>query len=375
MLRCIAVLLVIARHEYPQTRVGNAGWVGVDLFFVLSGFLISGLLFAEYKSHRSIDWKRFFIRRGLKLYPAFYVFLFATFLVQFGSHQIGGLSSYLGEVFYVQNYGPYIWNHTWSLAVEEHFYILLPAFLLLLVRFSSDRANPFRMVAPAFLFVAIACLVSRIATVMVIPAGQLRSWLVYRPIYVSTHNRMDSLFFGVLLGYLYHFWPRKLAAAFSTKRKSLALSLLAAALLSCCLIVPIESPFMLTMGFTLLYVGFGIVLMLCLHVRGVLPKILERPTAQAGAGLAYTGMYSYSIYLWHGAVLVWLPNALRRITWFETAISGNKQLRIALSVSYVVISITLGILMSRLVEYPVLHLRDRLFPFAQSPISAQQSPP
>src|ERR1700732_285133 len=124
ILRCIAILLVIARHTYPRIWIGKAGWMGVDLFFVLSGFLISGLLFAEYKKNRSINWKRFLIRRGLKLYPAFYVFLLATFLTQLGFKQVSGLSNYLGEIFYVQNYGPYIWSHTWSLAVEEHFYIL-----------------------------------------------------------------------------------------------------------------------------------------------------------------------------------------------------------------------------------------------------------
>ena len=58
--------------------VVRTGWVGVDLFFVLSGFLISGLLFQEYARHRRIDLRRFFLRRGLKIYPAFYVMLFVT---------------------------------------------------------------------------------------------------------------------------------------------------------------------------------------------------------------------------------------------------------------------------------------------------------
>ncbi|HXJ16319.1 MAG TPA: acyltransferase, partial [Candidatus Polarisedimenticolia bacterium] len=73
VLRSIAVLLVLLYHSEIGTRLANAGWAGVDLFFVLSGFLISGLLFTEYKKRGSIDFKRFFIRRGLKIYPAFYV--------------------------------------------------------------------------------------------------------------------------------------------------------------------------------------------------------------------------------------------------------------------------------------------------------------
>src|SRR3990167_6747089 len=86
ILRGIAVLLVLGRH-IPMTQepvrgfLGwwmRAGWTGVDLFFVLSGFLVSGLLFQEYKRHGDIRLGRFFIRRGLKIYPAFYVLFFVT---------------------------------------------------------------------------------------------------------------------------------------------------------------------------------------------------------------------------------------------------------------------------------------------------------
>src|SRR5208282_5492945 len=78
ILRCIAVIIVIFHHSGESTFFARVGWAGVDLFFVLSGFLISGLLFSEYKRRRSINFKRFFIRRGLKIYPAFYVFLLLT---------------------------------------------------------------------------------------------------------------------------------------------------------------------------------------------------------------------------------------------------------------------------------------------------------
>ncbi len=80
VLRGIAVLLVIFRH-YPVSRVALGGWVGVDLFFVLSGFLISGLLFSDLTSNGSIALRRFYLRRGLKIYPAFYFFLAGTSLL------------------------------------------------------------------------------------------------------------------------------------------------------------------------------------------------------------------------------------------------------------------------------------------------------
>ena len=142
LLRALAVFLVIGRHLTTcpaetskllcrvTTLWHQIGWIGVDLFFVLSGFLVSGLLFREYQKHQSISSLRFLLRRGLKIYPAFYFFIavtIGTFLIQ---HTLPHLKSIIAEVFFLQNYGPAIWNHTWSLAVEEHFYLFL---LVLLV--------------------------------------------------------------------------------------------------------------------------------------------------------------------------------------------------------------------------------------------------
>ena len=82
ILRCVAILLVVAAHAQIWRVTTRVGWVGVDLFFVLSGFLISGLLYSEYKQRQDISFRRFFVRRGLKIYPAFYLLVLATFLGQ-----------------------------------------------------------------------------------------------------------------------------------------------------------------------------------------------------------------------------------------------------------------------------------------------------
>jgi peptidoglycan/LPS O-acetylase OafA/YrhL len=244
VLRCIAVLLVMLAHSKTHSRIALAGWVGVDLFFVLSGFLISGLLFDEYKQQGSIGLKRFFIRRGFKIYPSFYVLLFVGFLVEHGiySHPVSSAGQYLREVLYVQNYATGIWIHTWSLAVEEHFYILLPILLLALLRFARDASRPFDTVPAIFMVIAIVCLAVRIVT-----ASRLSSpdeYRIFLNVIAPTHERIDSLFFGVLLGYLHHFRPYFLQKLARRKWNIVAVAAVSLAMLSPALIFPQGTRFM-----------------------------------------------------------------------------------------------------------------------------------
>src|SRR6476469_9931494 len=139
VLRAVALFLVcFGRHlgPYPEDHtsypglllhkatvaLARGGWIGVDLFFVLSGFLVSGLLFRDYQQTGRIRAGRFLLRRGFKIYPPFWVFMLMTAAV-FGSRF--PIGAYFIELGFVQNYRPTIWQHTWSLAVEEHFYLLL----------------------------------------------------------------------------------------------------------------------------------------------------------------------------------------------------------------------------------------------------------
>jgi peptidoglycan/LPS O-acetylase OafA/YrhL len=359
VLRCIAVLLVLVCHRVNPTRLEAAGRVGVDLFFVLSGFLISGLLFVEYKRSGSIDFKRFFIRRGLKIYPAFYFFLLITLLYQILFHQVAPLGRYLSEIFYVQNYGSLIWGHTWSLAVEEHFYILLPLFFLLLIRYSSHRTDPFHAMPRAFLAVAATCLALRVVTVLSTTSAELQIGKGYRWASFTTHCRLDALFFGVLLGYLYHFRPVVLDKLFDSPKKQFISAALSGALLSCCLIFPLEGRLMVTLGLTMLYLGFGLALILCLRVREVLPGPLAKQCNRIGTGLAYVGMYSYSVYLWHLPFESWGFSFMTRILHVQMG-------RVVGLLFYMTGSIVLGIFLSQLIEFPILKLRDRIFPAMQA---------
>jgi peptidoglycan/LPS O-acetylase OafA/YrhL len=358
ILRCAAVLLVIAAHANIFPLTSRVGWVGVDLFFVLSGFLISGLLYSEYKKRRDISFRRFFIRRGMKIYPAFYVLLLATFIGQlvFWHAPPQPFSSYLREILFVQNYHFAIWTHTWSLAVEEHFYIGLGLLLLLLARSSPDRMDPFRRIPQIFVFVALTCLTLRILTILLMPPA------TYITPYVMnlTHTRIDGLFFGVLLGYFYHFRTESIRNICRPAVNQLTIAVLSVILLSCAYFFSRDDHFLLTFGLTFLYLGFGGILVLSLEVHDVFQGKVASIAQRVGTGCAYVGAHSYSIYLWHVPFLVAVPVFLRKVAHMQ--LHGSILFGIC-----VVGSCTLGIAMANIVEFPVLQLRDRWFPKSHHP--------
>jgi peptidoglycan/LPS O-acetylase OafA/YrhL len=180
VLRGIAVLSVLISHAKLQytslpaafSRSLNAVAIlfsGVDLFFVLSGFLVSGLLLREYQRHGSIHPWRFLVRRGLKIYPSFYAFLLTSIAVSlaFRIWPHPTTSNIVSESLFVQNYGTPLWSHTWSLAVEEHFYLCLVALLAGLV--TSRRGNGLRFIPAIVACVAITCPLLRFLTAWLIP--------------------------------------------------------------------------------------------------------------------------------------------------------------------------------------------------------------
>jgi len=211
LLRFIAVFLVVARHSHPRIvefepsalydYLKWGGWTGVDMFFVLSGFLVSGLLFNEYKKTGDLSVGNFLVRRGFKIYPAFYAFLLATLIWEWSTGQYVSLRTYLIEGLFLRNYFNGVWGHTWSLDVEEHFYIFLPLMLLVLHKVWKS----FNSLPAVFLVVAVVCLVLRLN----LDSADVRP-LISRYEYFQTHLRIDSLLFGVLISYYYHFFPERL---------------------------------------------------------------------------------------------------------------------------------------------------------------------
>jgi peptidoglycan/LPS O-acetylase OafA/YrhL len=133
------------------------GWVGVDLFFVVSGFIITTLLLRERDRTGRISLRAFYARRALRILPAYYVYLLAV-----GPLWPGGLTDrdWLGVLTYTQNFTPGLgsWpvSHFWSLSLEEHFYLLWPAAIVILgPRGAARLAATVVAVSPALRAVAL----------------------------------------------------------------------------------------------------------------------------------------------------------------------------------------------------------------------------
>src|ERR1700690_1134530 len=142
VLRAAAVLLVFCCHSEGALLISRFGWTGVDFFFVLSGFLVSGLLFREYQATQQVRAGQFLLRRGLKIYPQFYFFIAVTYAAGWWQGNPPHMAQVGAEVAFVQNYVPGMWTHTWSLAIGEHFYLLLTVAIVCLAR--RGGANPFQ---------------------------------------------------------------------------------------------------------------------------------------------------------------------------------------------------------------------------------------
>ena len=363
LLRALAVLLVLGRHMNPPTPDEHGvvraiadvwirgGWIGVDLFFVLSGFLIGGLLFAEHVRHGTIHVGRFLVRRGFKIYPAFYAFLALTVL--YLRIRYGGFprrSHILNDALFIQNYANSLWHHTWSLAVEEHFYILLPALLAGMLRRHSRAAatsgpslpmasDPFRNLPRNFLIWGVILLTLRCINSALRP-------FEYKTHTFPTHLRMDSLMFGVVLAYgsVYHGpWLASVVNRFRWLFAACATGLLAPPF-----VLDLgQSTYIHTLGFTANYLGSGALLLLVVHSRFTPGRFLR--------AVAYLGAFSYSIYLWHIAVRLWGVPHLEQLLgvqfWFLTS-----------TAAYMIGSVLVGIAMAAIIEYPALRVRDRLYP-------------
>lgn len=335
-------MLVLLHHAEPGPPpyafgIGRAlralcggAWCGVNLFFVLSGFLVSGLLFREDQVLGRVSFGRFFVRRGLRIYPAFYVMLalFGPFEAWWTHRTQPEL--FLHEALFIQNYTRPLFIHTWSLAIEEHFYLLVGlAVAALAARKAVD-------------VLSWVCFAS-------VPVCLALRWSEFVPgskhCLYPTHLRLDSLAVGVLVSYFFHYHRD---AFLRVTRHRLALLAVAAVCVTPTFFVTLaESEYVQTLGFTLNAVGFAALVSIAAVVP---PAMVNGPV---GRLMAWCGLFSYSVYLWH-VLAMRLMTVARR-----SGMSLPWPVQLAI---FVALSFGLGIGMAKLVEVPVLRLRDRYWP-------------
>ena len=347
-LRGMAVLMVMVSHHpanlIPYKRFGGSG---VDLFFGLSGFLVSGLLFKEYIRTGTVRGGLFLVKRGFKIYPLFYLFLALTVALGLwlpAPYPPLSKLNLLSEAFFMQSYLPHIWNHTWSIAVEEHFYILLAISLSLAVglgKVEVERAS-FGWVLGALIaaFFLFRCFYPPV------------DYSVHQP-YFYSHYHLEQMLWGVLLSWAIHFRYKTTTKLIDTYKWVL----LIIGFIFLTLMVRMERDISFGLFVTMITLAYlSIFAVVCLGTKpwgDVLGKI-----GWPYRTIARVGFYSYSIYLFHVLSMVGLQ------AFYKT--SNNRELGSLLDWSlfgvYMASGVLLGVLLSKLVEQPVLRLRERILP-------------
>jgi peptidoglycan/LPS O-acetylase OafA/YrhL len=293
-LRALAILPVLLYHSYPRnvpvlSALGEAGWMGVDLFFVLSGYLITGILVNTV--HREHYYRNFIARRAIRIFPLYYVLLLVIILTaqwMYGAASWGRMQAwgvgwffvYLGNVRQVWlNHPPNVesFSPLWSLQVEEQFYLLFPLAVWLL-----SRRN-----------------LMRLLTVCAVVAPLMRIYLWYRhpadtdAMYMLTSSRIDALSLGGLAALLTLERP-----AWLRRERLMIVGALAGATAFAIGLrygfLFYHDPLMRTIGFT--PIDLCCASILCLVVLSPESRITA---ALRWKPLVYTGTIAYGMYLLH----------------------------------------------------------------------------
>jgi peptidoglycan/LPS O-acetylase OafA/YrhL len=348
VIRAFAILEVIGFHLGLPIFSALAQF-GVDLFFALSGFLISGLLFRDYDKYGTVRLKRFWIRRAFKILPPLYFFM-AVELISLWNHEtwIGAVQATLFTSNYFMTAGPLF--HTWSLSLEEQFYIFLPLLLFFLMRYMK---RPMASIPWVFAGVMIVTFILRIPN-LVTP-----DTLHLSPLLVGTRNlhmarfelRADNLFVGVFLRYLCEYKPRWF-------QRVAKISLIPGLLcwVPAVMIHYVASPVLHSLLYTGIDIGCG-----CLVAWVYAHDGMAFWSWAPFRSLAWIGVYSYSIYLWQQPVVTLFCH----IPGYHPNAAHLRPIVLAVSLLATAVAVLLGAFMGRWIEIPALRIRDHWFPEEQ----------
>jgi peptidoglycan/LPS O-acetylase OafA/YrhL len=316
LLRALAILLVMLWHlPKPATpallgALKPYGWIGVDLFFVLSGYLIGTQLLTPLVRGERVNLRAFFVRRSFRILPAFLVVLCVYVFVPV-TRETSAMEPAWRFLTFTMNFGLNFaengtFSHAWSLCVEEHFYLILPLLLLGI----SWSAKTVRLVALAIILCGMILRFAIWENVVEaqINAGNYRDlgFFYLESIYYPTYCRLDGLLFGVLLAVAKLFEPElwrqymnaRIAGAAGAACVAASLALLAyrGALAPTKAHMPVLSMPGAVFAYPILAAGFTLILASLLDSEAVLNR-WRIPGAAAMATL------SYGLYLTHKSVI------------------------------------------------------------------------
>jgi peptidoglycan/LPS O-acetylase OafA/YrhL len=387
-IRALSILLVLVYHTFLVYDLSNPyetaasithhmGWAwtwawngdkGVDVFFVMSGFLISGILFKTYDKLGHLNLKNFYVRRYLRLTPAYYFMLTVYWLLS--AHNSDMIwANYL----YISNFLPY--EHqaagwTWSLAVEEQFYFIYPLILIAILKWAKS---------PALIFLSLFLIAILVNIVIVLSDNTLRS-MPFSSVYVNNaygdhfftilydnlHTRFGGLVVGCLAAYLMHHHKVKLNAVTNSKL-GVGLTIFGLILIAFFMIYPAYLPgydqpqtvsiVYLILNHILFAVGIGIL---------IIAMILQNHWIADGFRRFFSlnfwypiASLSYSLYLIHLVVMTLVIPALVNLTVTMPQAYPWKMGEVLLYGFIIssIISFFIAALMYLLIEKPIMNLR------------------
>lgn len=299
-LRAFAVIAIIIFHLNPNWLPG--GFLGVDTFFIISGFLITTILLREYKKNGRINLKSFWLKRFKRLFPAvfFMILVVFNFVLIFIPELLEQLKSdIIAALFYVSNwwyifdevdyfasFNPRPLEHLWSLAIEEQFYIFFPLVMMVMLSLKSKKVP--------FIYFSVLALCSGLWMVLLYhPSVQISR------LYFGTDTRLQTIILGVLLAFI---WPVD-----RLKVNPGRLIVFLISLFGICGLVTLfylffkvseTSSFLYQGGFFIIGLITLVIIASSVHPNSLLMRFLSLNI------LTTIGRYSYSLYLWHYPVIV-----------------------------------------------------------------------
>ena len=339
-LRGLSIILVMLVHLYLIEPVLSVicpgGKLGVDVFFALSGFLITSLLLSESESSGRIDLKHFYYRRALRLLPALTaVFLFTILIaVVVGSFEALGLTRLrlASTALYFANWmrafeGPETWflGHFWSLAIEEQFYLCWPILLVVAMRF---RVKPRTMCL---------AILSLIAGSLILKIALYTSGATPRRIFFGSDTRGDGILVGCALAFALR---GRLIPAVLSEKTAKSLKLIGFLVLGVFVVVGDDR-------FPLIYLGgtTAVAFAATLLIAGSILNPLAVPRdILSNSVLRWLGRRSYGLYLWH-----WPIYELSRLVPYRSLVVPCA----------ILTSIVVAALSFRFIETPFLQMKDR----------------